>query len=298
MMTLPRGNGALSANPPVGVDEALSVHGSDFLWAVMAIYTAAFVSSLLLLAQSVGPDANSSVFQLVCVSLSFVAHESKRVFHYLSTMTLLVGAVCYFAQASDLGWSAVKQVDHVKNGLTRQVFWVKYVNWVVSFPSLALGLGLLSGISWTTIILNVFISWFWVLTYLAAAYTTTIYKWGFFTFGTFSWVILAMSTLNESRESAAVIGIERDYMIISVWTNILWMLYPIAFGLSDGGNLIGVTGGFIFFGVLDAFMLPVITFLFLILSRSWDWEKLNLNFSEYRGVRNQGEERILNKDAA
>jgi bacteriorhodopsin len=213
-------------------------------------------------------------------------------------MTLLVGAACYFTQASELGRSVVQQADHTDNGITRQIFWAKYVNWVVSFPSLALGLGLLSGVSWTTIVLNIFISWFWVLTYLSAAYTTTVYKWGFFTFGTFSWVILAMSTLNESRESAAVLGIERDYMILSVWTNILWALYPIAFGLSDGGNIIGVTGGFIFFGVLDVLMMPLFTFLFLVLSRTWDWENLNLNFSEYRGVRTQREDRTLNKDIA
>lgn len=213
-------------------------------------------------------------------------------------MALLVGAVCYFAQASDLGWSAVQQVDNVKNGLTRQIFWAKYVNWVVAFPSLALGLGLLSGVSWTTIVVNITLSWFWILTYLAAAHTITVYKWGFFTFGTFSWVIIAMSTLNESRESAAVLGIERDYVVLSVWTNILWALYPIAFGLSDGGNLIGVTSGFIFFAVLDVLMLPLFAFLFLALSRNWDWEKLNLSFSEYRGIRSEKGERTLDEGMA
>lgn len=44
MTVLPRGNEALNVNPPIGVDEAVSVHGSDFLWAIMAIYTVAFVS--------------------------------------------------------------------------------------------------------------------------------------------------------------------------------------------------------------------------------------------------------------
>ena len=44
MDILSRANDALSTNPPLGVDEALSQHGSDWLWAVTAIYIVAFVS--------------------------------------------------------------------------------------------------------------------------------------------------------------------------------------------------------------------------------------------------------------
>ncbi|KAK4139685.1 uncharacterized protein C8A04DRAFT_40519 [Dichotomopilus funicola] len=255
-------NDALSANPPAGVDETLSVHGSEWLWAVTAIYIVAFLG-------------------LLC--FCFASHESRRVFHYTFTVALLVGAVAYYAQASDLGWSAVKQADNAGNGLVRQVFYAKYINWSISFPAVVLALGLLSGVSWTTIICNIFIAWLWVLTYLAAAYTTTNYKWGFFAFGTFSWVILAMSTLNESRLLAARLGIGRDYVILAAWPNMLWLLYPVAFGLSDGGYVIGVTGSAIFFGVLDVLMVPVLCFAFLILGRKWDWARLNLAFSEYRG---------------
>src|SRR4051794_20736617 len=124
--------------------------------------------------------------------MSFAAKESERVFHYLFTFVLLVGAITYFAQASNLGWSAVKQVDNLGNGIIRQVFWVKYVHWLVAFPSLALGLGLISGVSWTTIICNIAIAMFWVVSYLAGAYVSSGYKWGFFAFGTFAWLILAM----------------------------------------------------------------------------------------------------------
>ena len=223
------------------------------------------------------------------MTLCFTVHESKRVFHYLFTVALLVGVVSYFAQASNLAWSAVDQADHISNGLSRQIFFAKYINWAVAFPSLSLALGLVAGVSWTTIMTNIFLSWYWVLTYIAAAYTTTDYKWGFFTFGTFGYIILAMSTLNESRESAAKLGVGRDYVMLSVWVNVMWVLFPVAFALSDGGNIIGITGSFIFFGVLDILMVPVTTFLFLALARKWDFTKLDLAFSEYRGVRQSDE---------
>jgi bacteriorhodopsin len=203
------------------------------------------------------------------------------VFNYILSMALLVGAITYYAQAADLGWSAIEQADQ----LSRQIFYARYINWVVSFPALVLSLGLLSGVSWTTIVLNVFVAWFWVISYLVTAYTTTQYKWGFFGFGTFAYVILAMSTLNESRESADTIGIGRDYIILSGWVNLLWLLYPIAIGLGDGGNIISVDGSFIFIGVLDALLLPVTSIGFLVLSRKWDFGKLQLDFSAYRGFR-------------
>lgn len=191
-------------------------------------------------------------------------------------MALLVGAATYFAQAADLGWS----VSHGS-----QVVYARYINWVVSFPALVLSLGLLSGISWTTIVLNIVASWFWSLSYLAAAYTNNSYKWGFFAFGTFSYLILAMSTINESRESAEALGIGRDYIILAGWVNALWLFYPVAFGLSDGGRVIDTNDSFIFFGALDALLLPVASIGFLFLSRRWDFARLQLDFSEYRGIR-------------
>ncbi|KAH9897517.1 hypothetical protein F4778DRAFT_743844 [Xylariomycetidae sp. FL2044] len=263
MDTLARANEALQFNPPpYGVQETLSLNGSDWLWAVTGIYIFAFLGLLVF-----------------CFSLP----ESNRMFCYLFTCSLLVGSVTYYAQASDLGWTVVQQANELdRSGVSRQIFWAKYVNWVVSFPSAALALGLLAGVSWTTIFTNLFISWLWVLTYLAAAFTATDYKWGFFAFGTFGYVILAMSTLNESREAAQRLGIGRDYVLLSVWANILWLLYPIAFALSDGGNYIGVAGSFVFFGVLDILFIPVLSFAYLALGRRWDWQKLHLDLSEHR----------------
>jgi bacteriorhodopsin len=44
MYILARGNDAIKVNPITGVDESLTVHGSDWLWAVTAIYCFVLVS--------------------------------------------------------------------------------------------------------------------------------------------------------------------------------------------------------------------------------------------------------------
>jgi bacteriorhodopsin len=63
--------------------------------------------------------------------------------------------------ASDLGWKVIAQSLNEDQAVTYQVFWAKYVFWVVAFPTIVISLGLASGVSWATIVYNVFLSWIW-----------------------------------------------------------------------------------------------------------------------------------------
>jgi len=259
-----RANDALNVNPPAG-DQRLAVHGSDWLWAV----TAVFILSWLAIA-----------------ALVWVARGGERIFHYLFLTALAVGSIVYFAQASDLAWRVVPQANHIARG-SRQIFWAKYVLWVVEFPVVIIALGLLSGISWATIFYEVVLSWIWVISYLVGAFTTTNYKWGFFAFGTFAWLLLAVHTLRDGSVGAKRLGVTRDHSGLAGWVNLLWLLYPIAWGLSDGGNRIGITASFIWYGILDFLLLPVTAWAFLLLSRRWDYNRLNIAFTQYGRVNQQ-----------
>jgi bacteriorhodopsin len=216
-------------------------------------------------------------------ALVWFARGGERIFHYLFISALAVGTIVYFAQASDLGWDVVSQANNVHRG-NRQVFWAKYILWVVEFPVVIIALGLLSGISWATIFYEIFVSWIWVVSYLVGAFTTTNYKWGFFVFGTFAWMALAIHTLRDGNVGAKRLGVTRDHSSLSGWVNLLWLLYPIAWGLSEGGNRIGVTGHFIFFGILDLLMIPVTAWAFMLLARRWDYNRLNIHFTQYGRV--------------
>jgi len=264
---LPRVNDALNINPPAG-DNFLTVNGSNWLWTVTAIFTLSFV--------------------LLALHTHF-ARAGERIFHYLFLIATLVGAIAYFAQASDLGWSLITQANSLSRGLTRQIFFAKYIFWTVSFPTAILALGLLAGISWATILYQTFLAWTWIISFLVSAYTPTNYKWGFFAFGLAAQFLLQLSTLTAGVRSARRVGVARDYTALAGWLNLLWLLYPIAFGLSDGGNRIGVVGGFVFFGVLDVLMIPVLAAAVLALSRNWDYSKLNIAFTQYgRVARSEG----------
>lgn len=262
-MIFNRENDALDINPPTG-EQHLVTHGSDWLWAITAVEVVSFLAFAL---------------------LSFVARSGERVFHYIFAVSTIVASIAYFTMASDLGNIVIVASTQTGNGADRQIFYAKFINWVVQFPAAILVLGLLSGISWATIVYQIFLAWAWVICYLATSVTSTSYKWGYYCFGTILYLLLAFSTLfYDNHRAARRNGVARDHALLSGWINLLWLLYPIAFGLSDGGNKISVTPSFIFFGILDILFLPVLGFATLFLSRRWDYNKLNIAFTQYGRV--------------
>ncbi|KAH7160390.1 hypothetical protein B0J13DRAFT_493989 [Dactylonectria estremocensis] len=259
-------NDALEVNPQGG-DSHLTDGGSNWLWAVMALFTLSF---------------------LVYYALSFRPRHGEKIFHYLFTIALLVGAISYFAMASGLAWSVIPTHLHRGDALTYQVFFAKYIFWVVAFPVIIIALGLVSGVSWATIFFNIFLSWIWIISYLCSAYTATRYKWGFYTFGTVAYLILAYQTMAASRSSANRVEVGRDHTMLAGWVNFFWFMYPIAFAVSDGGNVISVTKSLIFFGILDLLLVAGTAFVFLFLARKWDYNRMNLHFTQYGRVTSHG----------
>ncbi|KAK4122909.1 family A G protein-coupled receptor-like protein [Parathielavia appendiculata] len=259
---LPR-NDALNTHPPAG-DQYLTTNGSNWLFAVAALF---------------------GFSTLIFYALKFRARAGERFFHYVFIIASLVGLIAYYAMASDLGWDLIRQSNQVnRSGFFRQIFWPKYVFWVVEFPAVILALGVLSGVSWATIIFNIFLSWIWIIAYLVAAYTPSNYKWGFFAFGFLAHLFLLYSTLVHGLRSANRVAIKRDYLPLAAWTNFLWLLYPIAWGLTDGGNYLGVVAGFIWFGILDLLLLLGVGYAIVALSRRWDYHRLNIAFTQYGRV--------------
>jgi bacteriorhodopsin len=51
--------------------------------------------------------------------------------------------------------------------------------------------------------------------------------------------------------------VHKTYLICGVWTIFLWFLYPIAWGLCEGGNVISPDSEAVFYGVLDIMAKPV-----------------------------------------
>jgi bacteriorhodopsin len=266
---LGRGNEALAINPPIG-DNHLTVHGSDWLWAV----TAVFVVSLF-------------CFILLC---GYAAKHDERAPHFLLIIAAFASAITYFAMASDLGGVPVQTSLNGANGATRQIWYPRYINWFVSRPMVATAVLLLSGVSWANVLFSIGLSWVWVCSWLAGAFVATTYKWGFFAFGIVGYMLLSGQLVYWARLSAVRVGSQKHYGFIAYPLVFFWLLYSIAWGLDEGGNKISVTSGFIFYGILDILSVAVLGFFFFFLSRGWDYGALGLQFTQYG--RTVGDHRI------
>jgi hypothetical protein len=66
-------------------------------------------------------------------------------------------------------------------------------------------------------------------------------------------------------------------------TAFLWILYPIAWGVSEGGNVIAPDSEAVFYGILDFLAKPVFGALLIWGHKDIDLARLGLNIRDYDG---------------
>ena len=70
-------------------------------------------------------------------------------------------------------------------------------------------------------------------------------------------------------------------MICGVLTSLLWLLYPIAWAVCEGGNIISPDSEAAFYGVLDVLAKPVFGALLIWGHRNIDPARLGLQIKDY-----------------
>jgi bacteriorhodopsin len=150
---------------------------------------------------------------------------------------------------------------------------------------LLLDLLLTAGLPWPTILFTLFLDEVMIVVGLVGALVATSYKWGYFTFGMLALFGVAWNVVWVARKHAFILGpnIHRTFLLCGVWTIFLWFLYPIAWGLSEGGNVIHPDSEAVFYGVLDILAKPAFGLLLLWGHRNIDPATLGLQLRDYDG---------------
>ena len=99
-------------------------------------------------------------------------------------------------------------------------------------------------------------------------------------------VAVAWNVTWTARKYAAALGadVSRVFIICGVWTIFLWFLYPIAWGLAEGGNVISADAEGVFYGILDILAKPVFGALLLFGHRNIAPARLGLYTRDYDAV--------------
>lgn len=275
------GNRAVDVNPASNVDYHLTSHGSDWLWAVTSIFGALAV---------------------VYATLFFVAeHKGTALTRYALAAPFLISLFeffFYFTYASNLGWTAIQAqfghvtVDQPVTGLspgTRQIFYSKFVAWFLSWP-LVLFLMEIAGSATTAIatgaeslslfdmlhslVIQVFTTYFWIISLLVGALIHSSYKWGYWTFGAVAMLVGGAIILKRQIVTLRVRGF--SIAMLSFSHLIVW-LYFICWGLSEGGNVIQPNSEAVFYGILDLCIFALYpAYLLFITAKFGKWPSFSL----------------------
>ncbi|OBZ69628.1 hypothetical protein A0H81_10207 [Grifola frondosa] len=250
-------NDALNLNPP-NANLHLSTHGSDWLWAAFS-----FLALCLLI--------------VTCVT--FTKPRGSRLFHQIAIIVLTTASIAYFAMASDLGSTPVRVEMRGDGGdPTRQIWYVRYIQWFINFPLLLLELLLATGVSLSDIMTTLFMAVVLVITGLVGALVPSTYKWGFFTFGVaalfYVWYILLWHAPHATFATGGVV--RKGYYFAATYLAFMLITYPICWACSEGSNVITVTSEMIWYGILDVFAGPLFLFVFLFELRNVDYNAFGL----------------------
>ncbi|RPD66065.1 family A G protein-coupled receptor-like protein [Lentinus tigrinus ALCF2SS1-7] len=252
---------SLDTNPP-NADRHITPGGSDWLWAVFAI---------MLLSD------------LIMIFWTFSRPRGTRLFHQIAVIVLTTATIAYFSMASDLGATPVTAEFSRGNTGARQIWFVRYIQWFITLPLLLLELLLATGVTISDIFTTLFMSWVYVVCGLVGALVVSRYKWGYFVFGCMALLYIWYVLLGHGPRSTFAAGgvVRSGYLRSAGYLSFLLMLYPICWGLSEGGNVISPTGEMIFYGILDLLAGPVFLFLFLWSLRSIDYGAFGLMSTKY-----------------
>ena len=139
---------------------------------------------------------------------------------------------------------------------------------------------------------------------LVGSLVPTSYKWGYFTGACIAEIFITYQLIFPARKSAKGLGTHayKAYTTSALILSVLWFLYPIAWGLADGGvcsllilfgdchanepltatgNVISPDSEMIFYGVLDVIAKPVFLIYHLFSLRSVPYESFQLQSGHY-----------------
>ncbi|RPA96801.1 family A G protein-coupled receptor-like protein [Choiromyces venosus 120613-1] len=258
-----RRNNVLNVDPKIA-NNNITTHGSDWLWAVMAL---------------------QGILLLGMIIWTFVTSARRRAFHCFSTAILLVATIYYYAMASNLGGHAVP-VEFRRRGIpgrTRQVFWVRWIGYFINFSLIFFSLLLLSGVGWANILFTIGLTMLWATMLLVGGLVSSSYKWGFYVFALLIYFFIIWQVLGVARKHASRVdlGAHKIFTSLAAWTLFLMLLYPIAWGLSEGGNVLKSDSEAVFYGVLDIFSQGIFSLALIVATRNLDFDRMGLSFTEY-----------------
>jgi bacteriorhodopsin len=250
------------------------------------------------------------VSSLAFYAMAWRTPVQKRLFHILTAMITTFATISYYAMAvgDGISWQHSTETQKLKHGLPdikvpaqREIYWARYVDWSITTPLLLVDLCLLAGISGANITVAVVADLIMVLTGLFAALSgESKPSWGYYAMGCIAYLVIVYQLAVGGRQTAA----SKDkktatfYAAIGGFTLLLWTVYPIIWGVSEGAHIVNVDAEIIGYAVLDVLAKPVFGFWLLFTHDAMSSSSFSLEGFWAHGISSEGGIHIGDDDGA
>lgn len=246
---------------------------------------------------------------LVFYVLATRAPLPKRLFHILTSLITTISFIAYLAMATGEGiaWSHIqilevhRHVPETKQDVFRQVFWFRYVNWMLTSPLIIINLALVSGLSGAHLLVAVSADLIMFGTGLLGSFGRHDgTKWVWFTISAIAYLVVVHQIGFNGGRAAANKDVQtrRFYSSIAGTSVLILALYPIILAASSLAHSISLDSEIVVWAVFDIIAQGIFGFWLLLTHDRCPSFSLYLDGFWSHGIAQEGAIRVGEEDGA
>ncbi|KAI1914177.1 hypothetical protein LOZ61_002355 [Ophidiomyces ophidiicola] len=232
----------------------------------------------------------------------------KRLFHVLTSIVTTISFLAYFAMATGegIGFNVATIHHRHKNApdtveeVFRQVYWVRWLNWGLSFSLSITNLALLAGMNGASLLVAVTANIIMFVSGLISVFGGHGgTRWAWFTISLLSYFTIAYhvgfhgrkATLQKDNQTRAF------YSSIAGYFLVLLLIYPIVWAASSNTRRMSVDAEIIVYAILDVLSQGVLGYWLVVSHDSMQSITLNIDGFWSNGIGNEGALRVGDNEA-
>ncbi|GAA6057806.1 hypothetical protein NBRC10513_001144 [Rhodotorula toruloides] len=154
-----------------------------------------------------------------------------------------------------------------------------YIGWAITWPLLVLLVLLATGFNLSRIFIVLFFTLFSIISALIGTLIRTRYRWMYYVFAVSALFYVVWHLFHPAPRSARRLGADRGRAVRSAATSfgLLFLIYPIVWGLCEYGIVLTVSSEMFWYGVLDFLTRVVWLFAFLFAIEGLAYERFRFH---------------------
>ncbi|KAK2843933.1 hypothetical protein FQN49_005927 [Arthroderma sp. PD_2] len=185
----------------------------------------------------------------------------KRLFHSLISLVTTVSFLSYFVMAMGYGLSYSHYTYHKGHKHSpdtyldtyREVYWIRYVNWMLTTPLILTCLTFLSGLNGASLLVSISASLIMFSAALGSAYMRQHQQWAWYTIACLAYLTIVYQIGYQGRRASQAKDQQARnfYSSIAIFSLAVMLIYPIIWAISNNARKMSIDAEIIVYAILD-----------------------------------------------